>query len=58
LLNHPSYRDSRADVRSGDPADLVMQTGRPLLMIPNGIEVLKAERILVAWKDTREARRA
>jgi nucleotide-binding universal stress UspA family protein len=41
-----------------DPADLVMQTGRPLLMIPNGIEVLKAEGILVAWKDTREARRA
>jgi nucleotide-binding universal stress UspA family protein len=46
------------DDTSLDPADLVMQTGRPLLMIPNGIEVLKAERILVAWKDTREARRA
>ncbi|HUZ91733.1 MAG TPA: universal stress protein [Methylocella sp.] len=46
------------DDTSLDPADLVMQTGRPLLMIPNGIEALKAERILVAWKDTREARRA
>jgi nucleotide-binding universal stress UspA family protein len=46
------------DDTSLDPAGLVMQTGRPLLMIPNGIGVLNAERILVAWKDTREARRA
>jgi nucleotide-binding universal stress UspA family protein len=45
------------DETSLDPADLVMWAGRPLLLIPNGIE-LKAERILVAWKDTREARRA
>ena len=41
-----------------DPAALVMQAGRPLLMIPNEVEVLKAERILIAWKDTCEARRA
>jgi nucleotide-binding universal stress UspA family protein len=45
------------DDTSLDPADLVMRAGRPLLMIPNEAEILKAERILVAWKDTREARR-
>lgn len=41
-----------------DPGDLVMRAGRPLLVVPNEVEVLKAERILIAWKDTREARRA
>jgi len=41
-----------------DPGDLAMQTGRPLLMVPQEVETLKAERILIAWKDTREARRA
>lgn len=41
-----------------DPGDLVMLAGRPLLAVPSGIGVLKAERILIAWKDTREARRA
>jgi hypothetical protein len=34
-----------------DPADLVMRAGRPLLMIPNEVEDLKAERILIAWKE-------
>jgi nucleotide-binding universal stress UspA family protein len=41
-----------------DPGDLVMLAGRPLLAVPSGIDDLKAERILVAWKDTREAKRA
>jgi nucleotide-binding universal stress UspA family protein len=48
----------RLDDTALDPADLVVQAGRPLLMIPDEVEVLKAERILVAWKDTREVRRA
>lgn len=41
-----------------DPANLVMLAGRPVLLVARGIEVLRAERILIAWKDTREARRA
>ncbi|HTV34659.1 MAG TPA: universal stress protein [Methylocella sp.] len=41
-----------------DPSDLVLQAGRPALLIPNETESLKAERLLIAWKDTREARRA
>lgn len=47
-----------ADGASLDPGDLIMLAGRPLLMIPNGADGLKAERVLIAWKDTREARRA
>ncbi|MGH1590349.1 universal stress protein [Methylobacterium phyllosphaerae] len=37
---------------------LLMEVGRPVLIAPPGIEDLAAKRIVVAWKDTREARRA
>lgn len=38
--------------------DLVMQAGRPLLIVPPSTAKVTARNILVAWKDTREARRA
>lgn len=41
-----------------DPGDLIMHAGRPLLLIPPRIATLKAERVLVCWKDRVEARRA
>ena len=44
--------------RSADPGDLLMEAGRPLLVVPPGARGLLAERIVVAWKDAREARRA
>jgi nucleotide-binding universal stress UspA family protein len=44
--------------RSLDPGALVLRAGRPLLVVPPGIDRLKAERILIGWKDSREARRA
>jgi nucleotide-binding universal stress UspA family protein len=40
------------------PGDLVMAAGRPVLFVPTGIEFLAAKNIVIAWKDTREARRA
>ena len=40
------------------PSDLVMTAGRPVLVIPPGLDRLSAARIVLAWKDTREARRA
>jgi nucleotide-binding universal stress UspA family protein len=40
------------------PKDLVMQTGRPLLVVPDRINWLDLRSVLVAWKDTPEARRA
>jgi nucleotide-binding universal stress UspA family protein len=39
-------------------SDLVMRVGRPVLIVPATEDVLKLERVVVAWKDTREARRA
>ena len=41
-----------------DPSDLVMQAGRPIFVVPPEAEYLKLQNVLVAWKDTREARRA
>jgi len=40
------------------PGDLVMSAGRPILVAPPRVRQLSARRIVVAWKDTREARRA
>jgi nucleotide-binding universal stress UspA family protein len=38
--------------------DLVMQAGRPLFVVPNNVTWLDLRSVLVAWKDTPEARRA
>jgi nucleotide-binding universal stress UspA family protein len=40
------------------PKDLVMQLGRPLLIVPDAVNWLDLRSALVAWKDTTEARRA
>ncbi len=40
------------------PKDLVMQAGRPLLIVPDSVNWLDLRNVLVAWKDTAEARRA
>lgn len=40
------------------PGDIVMELGRPILVVPPGVETLAARSVVVAWKDTREARRA
>lgn len=40
------------------PKDLVMQAGRPLLVVPDATTWLDLRSMLVAWKDTTEARRA
>jgi len=40
------------------PKDLVMQAGRPLFIAPDNVSWLDLRSVLVAWKDTLEARRA
>jgi nucleotide-binding universal stress UspA family protein len=41
-----------------DPGEVLLAAGRPVLIAPQGHAALSARRILIAWKDTREARRA
>jgi nucleotide-binding universal stress UspA family protein len=45
-------------LRRLDPSDFVMQVGRPVIVVPPEAEYLRLKNITVAWKDTREARRA
>ncbi len=68
LVKHARAADvvvGRQGPADGDPGAmavpvgaLLMEVGRPVLVAPPGIERLAARRIVVAWKGTREARRA
>lgn len=50
-----SYFESSNPMRVGD---LVLQAGRPVLVVPNNVDQLPVEHVLIGWKDSREARRA
>ncbi len=40
-----------------DPGAALLRIGRPTLIVPDGVASLRADHVLIAWKDTREARR-
>lgn len=44
--------------RHADSAGVVLRSGRPLLILGRTLEEINFKKILIAWKDTREARRA
>lgn len=44
--------------RSLDAGKVLFKLGRPALLVAPGVASLRAEHVVVAWKDTREARRA
>ena len=39
-----------------DPAEAILRLGRPAIVVPEHASELKADRIVVGWKETREAR--
>ena len=41
-----------------DPGVIVLRAGRPVLLAPDTVAALPLRRVVVAWKDTRECRRA
>jgi hypothetical protein len=43
--------------RNADPIEVMMHSGRPILIAPPSAPPLRAKAVVVAWKDTREARR-
>jgi len=51
-------RQAEDVARSLDPGSVVLRAGRPVIVVPPNIDTLEAARIIVGWKDTREARRA
>lgn len=50
--------DSLAVGRTADPAGVIMGAGRPVLIVPPGRDRLLGDAVVIAWKDTRECRRA
>jgi nucleotide-binding universal stress UspA family protein len=51
-------RRATSPYRDVAPAELAIQAGRPVLLIPADAHPLEARKVVLAWKDTREARRA
>jgi len=39
-----------------DPAEAILRMGRPAIVVPEPVSELRADRIVVGWRDTREAR--
>ena len=58
ILGRPAAGDSAHHRDVVDPGEFVMSAGRPVLVTPPGVDYLEAQRVVIAWKDTREARRA
>lgn len=57
VARHPPH--AKDDGAAGlDLGALLVEAGRPVLVAPPGVSQLKGEKIVVAWKDAREARRA
>jgi nucleotide-binding universal stress UspA family protein len=54
----PRQREPYGFQNRVDPGDLLMRAGRPILITPPDLAKLDASSIVVAWKDTRESRRA
>jgi nucleotide-binding universal stress UspA family protein len=59
LVVGPGDHSLLSDLRSAAAGDIVMQTGRPVLVVPDSSEsVPVSANVLVAWKNTSEAQRA
>src|SRR5690606_12138932 len=54
---HPGS-SGRNHQRDLDIGELILTAGRPVLAVGTGVEEIKAVKIVVGWKDTKEARRA
>lgn len=58
VIGTPDQDSSRNANRTVDPGSLVLAAGRPVFVAQTGLSDVQAEKVVVAWKDTREARRA
>ena len=58
VITSRSARRGASDYNVAHPGALIMQTGRPVLVTPPDASGLHVASVVVAWKDTRESRRA
>jgi nucleotide-binding universal stress UspA family protein len=52
---HADHPDRQCGVR---PGEIALGAGRPILVAPPGLSTVAGKKVAIAWKDTREARRA
>jgi nucleotide-binding universal stress UspA family protein len=58
LVVGPRQREPFGFQNRLDPGDILMRAGRPVLIAPLELKALDISSVVVAWKDTRECRRA
>jgi nucleotide-binding universal stress UspA family protein len=58
VTSRPRREEGAFGPMSINGGDLVMGAGRPVLFVPPGVDYISAKRIVIGWKDSREARRA
>ena len=58
IVGKNTASEDRDLFRTVDPGDVIMNAGRPVLLIPRRSTTLPLARVVAAWRDTREARRA
>ena len=56
LIVIKSEYESADPYRYVDSGEAILRMGRPTIVVPDHVSELKADRIVVGWKDTREAR--
>lgn len=58
IVTSPDAENLLAQFEGMHVGPLVLQAGRPVLIVPKGQREVKIDKAVLAWKDTREARRA
>lgn len=58
VLARQAHNDPAQGNMALAPGDTVMALGRPIIVVPPGVTYLSGKNVVIAWKDTREARRA
>lgn len=58
ILTRPDRGASLDNTRRVKIGDLALEAGRPVLIVPHGVSTLALNNAFVAWKDSREPRRA
>ena len=58
IIGQPTNKGRYDEQRILDPGGVLLKLGRPAVLVAPGIASVRAEHVVVAWKDTTEARRA
>lgn len=58
IVSSPHHAEPYSFHTQAGAGDILMNSGRPVLVAPQGLDKINADSVVVAWKDSREARRA